>query len=391
MDRKTIIVGGGMAGMACALQLLQAGQDFALITDELGGRIRYSPEAGVNYGAYFVMGNYAHARQLLTRARWINPLDVRFYNSERQHFTALSLHTLGMLGEFVRFYLALGKFSRHYEHFKKHCLTGSQQKALTADPYMAAIFQMPAAQFIREHRFERAAADYIGKFAYACTGANPEELTALDFLNVSMGLMVPIHQFKFDRQAMAEKLDDHLVIDTITDVENRGGRHFLKGKSGTTYSAENLVMATPAGVTKELLDLGEIRGASQIFVYHVKAELRPSYRTNGINLFPPASPMMLTARQFDGSYLIYGSRKEIDLNQVCERYEVLGSCVWEKAMYVYGKATMAQQYGESVYVAGDHNGLGLEPTALTGIYAANRIIARTGGSTVRSGRKGALP
>jgi hypothetical protein len=33
---------------------------------------------------------------------------------------------------------------------------------------------------------------------------------------------------------------------------------------------------------------------------------------------------------------------------------------WDKAMYVYGDAYLEQQYGEGVYVAGDHNGLGLE-------------------------------
>jgi uncharacterized FAD-dependent dehydrogenase len=49
---------------------------------------------------------------------------------------------------------------------------------------------------------------------------------------------------------------------------------------------------------------------------------------------------------------------------------------WEKAMYVQGKAFMEQQYGEDIYVAGDHNGLGLEPAAISGIFAANQIIKK---------------
>jgi uncharacterized FAD-dependent dehydrogenase len=43
-------------------------------------------------------------------------------------------------------------------------------------------------------------------------------------------------------------------------------------------------------------------------------------------------------------------------------------------MYVYGDAYLEQEYSEGLYVAGDHNGLGLEPTAISGIYAANQII-----------------
>jgi hypothetical protein len=51
---------------------------------------------------------------------------------------------------------------------------------------------------------------------------------------------------------------------------------------------------------------------------------------------------------------------------------------WEKAMYIQGSAYMEQQYGDHIYVAGDHNGLGLEPAAISGIYAANQII-KSGG------------
>jgi uncharacterized FAD-dependent dehydrogenase len=50
---------------------------------------------------------------------------------------------------------------------------------------------------------------------------------------------------------------------------------------------------------------------------------------------------------------------------------------WDKAMYVQGSAYVEQKIGENIYVAGDHNGLGLEPAALSGIYAANQIINQT--------------
>lgn len=45
-------------------------------------------------------------------------------------------------------------------------------------------------------------------------------------------------------------------------------------------------------------------------------------------------------------------------------------------MYVQGAAFMEQQYGAGLYVAGDHNGLGLEPAAISGIFAANQIIGQ---------------
>jgi hypothetical protein len=377
MPVKTIIIGGGMAGVSCAMRLLEAQQDFLLITENLGGRIMYSESAKVNFGAYFVMGNYKHAKKLLIRADLLNPLQVCFHNSEAERFGVLSLHTLRLLPEFIRFFLAMQEFSSHYETFKQRCLTMSHKTVLKTDPYMADIFSKPATQFAREKGYEKFAADYVFKFMYACTGASTDAVTALDFLNVSMGLMVPIHRFKFDRQALEAKLGPRLIKDTIVQIEKRDGQYLLTGQTGKIYPTENVVMATPASVTKELLELDEIRGACKIYAYHVRAELKPVYRNYEINLFPFTSKLMLTAKQFDGTYLIYGREKEIDLSQVCERFEVLSLVAWEKAMYVFGNAYLEQQYDDGLFVAGDHNGLGLEPTAISGIYAANQVINKS--------------
>lgn len=374
MQAKTIVIGGGMAGMSCAMKLLDEKQDFLLVTDDLGGRIKYSEESRVNFGAYFVMATYNHAKRLVTKGQWINPLDSCFHNSETERFGALSLHTLSQLPGLIRFYLALREFSAHYTPFKLRCLTVSQREALKADPYLENLFSMPASQFAREKNIEQVVSDYISKFAYACTGASLEQITALDFLNVSMGIIIPIHCIIFDPKPVAQKLGERLIFDSIIHIKEQDGQITLIGESGATYQSENIVVATPAVVTRELLRLKEIRGASKIHVFHVKAELKPAYRQHSMNLFPYTSEIMLTVKQHDGSHLIYSREKGADLHQVCERFELLATMAWERAMYVQGKAYLEQQYGNGFYVAGDHNGLGLEPAAISGIYAANQII-----------------
>lgn len=376
MQAKTIIIGGGMAGMSCAMKLLEEGEDFLLITDDLGGRIKYSREAKVNFGAYFVMASYVNAKQLVSKGQWINPLDSCFHDSADERFKAVSLHTLTQLPGLVRFYLALREFSAHYESYKLRCLTMSQKDALGADPYLKRLFSLSASQFAQEKNIEKVVAEYISKFTYACTGASVNQISALDFLNVSMGMITPIHCLIFEPDVVAERLGSHLVYDAITRVEMGEGWQSLNGRSGQKYQAKNIVVATPAAITKELLGLSSIRQASKIYAYHVNAELKAIYRKAAMNLFPYTSEIMLTVRQHDGTYLIYSREKSADLHQVCERYEVLSSVAWEKAMYVQGSAFMEQQYGEGVYVAGDHNGLGLEPTAISGIFAANQIIVK---------------
>jgi hypothetical protein len=374
MQGKTVIVGGGIAGMSCALKLLEAGNDFTLISPGLGGRMMYSPEERVNYGAYFVMKSYAHAKKLIKEEALVNPLHACFHNSETEYFPVLSTHTLTMLPEFVRFFFAMQEFSRHYEPYKKRCLVMTQKKALEADPYMAALFRKPASQFIKEKHYEKVAADYISKFAFACTGVSTDRITALDFLNVSMGILVPIHKFSFDEKGMIRKLGEHYINDKIVKIDSQAGSHVLTGQTGKKYTADTVVVATPASVTKELLGLKEIREACKLYVFHVKAKLKGVFSQYELNLFPPTSDLILTAQQYDGSYLIYGCKKDIDLNRVCEEYTLLRTVDWEKAMYVQGRAYMEQQLGKTIYIAGDHNGLGLEPAAISGIYAANQIL-----------------
>ncbi len=374
MQAQTSVVGGGMAGLSCAMRLLKAGQNFLLVTDNLGGRIRYSDEARINLGAYFVMRGYTHARQLVSQGDWINPADACFHASDTERFALLSVRTVRRLPELIRFVLAVREFAAHYARHKHRCLTLSQKAALNADAYLADLFTKPASHFIREKKFENAAADFIAKFTYACTGVGPDQLTALDFMNVSMGMLTPIHRFVFDRTAIAQRLGQHLITDTIIAVEKQGDHYSLTGQTGATYQAKNVVMATPAAITQKLLGLANIRAASQLYVHHVRAELKPIYRRYSLNLFPPTSDLMLTSKEFDGSYLIYAREPDADLQQVCDQYEILDRVVWDKAMYVQGEAFMDQQYGDGLYVAGDHNGLGLEPAAISGIFAANRII-----------------
>lgn len=365
-----------MAGMSCAMKLLEAGEDFLLVTDDLGGRIKYSAEAKVNFGAYFVMASYVNAKRLVSKGRWINPLDSCFHNSADERFKAVSWHTLTQLSGLVRFYFALREYSKHYEVFKQRCLTIPQKEALKADRYLEKIFSMPATQFAKEKNIEQVVADYVSKFGYACTGASLEQISALDFLNVSMGMITPIHCLIFEPENVAQRLGKHLVSESVISVEKWSGGYIVSGDSGQAYRAENVVIATPAVVTQKLLGLEAVRKASSIYVFHIKADLKPMYRGASMNLFPSTSEFMLTVKQHDGSYLVYSRQKETDLNQICERFELLATMDWKKAMYVQGKAFMEQQYGEGIFVAGDHNGLGLEPAAISGIFAANQIIKK---------------
>lgn len=376
MVNKTIVIGAGVAGISSALKLLEKEDDFLIISDTLGGRMMYSKKEKVNFGALFVMANYHNAKKLVTKETLLKKTTACFHNNDEDYFSLLSIRTLRRSPELMRFVKIMEVFAQRYEIYKERCLIISQKDALEADPYMNELFYKPASQFIEENHIEKVAFDFVSKFSYACTGVSMDKISALDFLNVSMGMMVPIHRFKFDEDAMAQKFGEHYINDKIIKIESKNGIHTLTSELGNSYQAENIIVATPAAVTKELLGLDSIRETCKLYVFHVTAKLKPKFSKFEMNLFPFESEIIFTTVQDDGSYLIYTREKDADLYKVCESYELINMVSWDKAMYVYGRAYMEQQYGDSIFVAGDHNGLGLEPATISGIYAANQIIKK---------------
>jgi hypothetical protein len=363
--------------MSCALTLKDAGIEFLMITDTLGGRICYNAEEKVNFGAYFVMANYRRAKRLVKRETYINPLSVVFHNSPNDYFSTLSLHSIKRLPQLLKFVRVIRKFYKHYEPYKDQCTRIPQAEALRQDPYMDRLFTQTAENFVKENGIEKVAHDYLSKFSYACTGVAMDRLTALDFLNVSLGIALPIHRFSFDEKGMESTLGEkRLLRDTVTQVERVGEGWRLTTEKGQVVAADVLVMATPAAVTQKLIGHPDkIREACKLFVYHVKARLKPKFATHEMNVFPPESEIIFTALQDDKSYLIYTREKsEPLLLDVCDSYTLISMRSWEKAMYVCGEGYMDQTPEKNLIVAGDHNGLGLEPTAVSGVFAANTII-----------------
>ncbi len=66
---ETIIIGGGIAGLACAKRLSEEGASFKLISPEIGGRIATSKNGQINYAAYVVPRYYRNFKKYVTLTR----------------------------------------------------------------------------------------------------------------------------------------------------------------------------------------------------------------------------------------------------------------------------------------------------------------------------------
>lgn len=391
---QTIIVGAGMAGMTCALRLKEAGAPYVVVSDTIGGRVLYLPEHEMNFGAVFTMRGYRHARKILTPARPVLPsyFDLECHQTLGRGYGVASGTVLGAVPQLVRFmrYL-MGTFKPHYEKFKQACETTEMRDAIEADPVIADLLATPANELIAREGFPKAADVLVSQNVHACTGSRIGSLNALDYLNCAMGLVDTAERFTFDAAAMRSELEEggKVVLDSATSVERIEGGWRVTTAGGVSLEGERLVVATPADVARDLLEpiVGpyEIRNASELHAYKVSGHIRPEYAGHDLHLFDESLPLINIGARPDGAYEVF-TCEPMDMGVFfLDGYQVIHRVDWPKALFTNPSTILDQDLGGGLYRIGDHNALGLEPAAISGVFAANRILEKSrGGDNHRS-------
>lgn len=405
-DHETIIVGAGAAGMNCALDLKEAGHDYLLIADYMGGRIFNDTSKHMNYGAVFYFGSY---RTMLSKQRNILKPTVDVVPSltaaacnpdDNRQWSALSAKTASDLPSLWRFEKFMTReFLPHYEKFKKNCEVMEVRTALAADPFIDRLFHETAAQMIERLDIKPIADDLVSMFAHACTGTPPEELMALDYLNTvqplsmelpSMKLVMSLTRFDFDADGMTARLSegsgDVLLNTLVTEVEQVESGWKVTTDKGESFTAKNLVMATPPDVTQRLLapvaavpDF-KVRKPCVLYAYMLKGTPREHYANHDVHIFNEKTPIIYIAKRNPGVYEIFTEvdfEKDNRMGKYFSDYEIIGKKHWPQAMFTGPTEALPQNLAPGLIMAGDHNGLGMEPAAISGIYAANKVLGRT--------------
>jgi hypothetical protein len=405
-DHESIIVGAGCAGMNCALDLQKAGHDYLIVADYMGGRIYNDTSRHMNYGAVFYFGSY---RTMLSKERNILKPTVDVVPSltqaacnpnDTEQYATVSGKTLGDLPSLWRYMKWMrNEFLPHYESYKKDCETMEVSRALARDPFIDQLFHETAKDFIARMNFGPICNDLISMFAHACTGTPPEKLMALDYLNTvqpltmklpSMKLVMDLKRFDFDADEMTERLgkgSGHTMMGTkVTAVARIDGGWQVTMDNGEVKTAKNLVMATPADVTARLLKGIEgvpelhIRKSCQLYAYLLNGTIKPHYANHTVHIFNETTPIIFIAKRGEGEYEIFTEvdfEKEGRMEKYFDQYEIVGKKFWPQAMFTGPTAATPQNLAPGLIMAGDVNGLGMEPAAISGVYAANKILGKT--------------
>jgi len=377
---ETIIVGGGIAGLACARRLHDSQRSFLLITEDVGGRIRTSADGRVNLGAYYVRGDYDHVNQFVDRGRRIKRRHI-LRGDPNGSFTRRDVPLLRHPLQAVRFVRFMRMFRRHYETLKQDCVAMSQAQAIRADPLLYDLYHEPAPRFIQRNRIEDIARSYLAPAAQGTAFTSVDRLTAFTMLVGTLPLIVPMYEYTFRFDVLIAGFEDAVLIDSVTAVTRKGVGYSMQTRNSGTVSADNVVVATPIDVSARLLDLGRVKSPIDAHMFLVRGKLRRPWRQATFTLFPDGDRILAIAQQTDGSTLFCSVSDDPDFGRCFTTWDVVEHHYWNPAFHLEGDALLECEQAPGLYLVGDHNVCNLEDAYITGIYAANRILAGHGNAT----------
>ena len=402
---ETIVLGAGAAGMNCCLELQKENREYLLVSPNIGGRICNDEQRHMNYGAVFYFGTYKY---MLASGLLQGTVDVlpklsmgQCHHDNGKSYEPVSMTTVADAPSLFGYMKWMrDTFIPRYAAFKDNCCTMEVSVALERDPMIKELYTESAEHFIERMKFGPICHDLISMFAHACTGTKIAELTALDYLNTvqpltmkivgvpPLNLLFDLKRFDFDSEGVKARLaqgsGDVLIGEATAVAKSDGGWSIRVGDD--MYTCDNLVMATPAHITAELLAAGtdvaplDIRKASQLTGYLIRGKAKPAYSGHTVHLFDDTIPIIYIAKRLDGDYEIF---TEVDFeegrkfDEYFEEWEVIGKKYWEYALYTAAHEALPQNLAPGLIMAGDVNGLGMEPAAISGIYAANKILGKT--------------
>lgn len=404
---ESIVLGAGAAGMNCCLKLQEAGREYLLVSPNIGGRICNDEERHMNYGAVFYFGTYKH---MLASGLLQGTVDVlpklsqgQCHHDNGKAYEPVSLTTISDAPSLFRYMKWMrDTFIPRYAKFKDDCCVMEVGAALELDPLIKELYTESAEHFIERMGFGPICHDLVSMFAHACTGTPIKELTALDYLNTvqpltmsivdipPLKLLFDLKRFDFDSQGVRDRLASEggeVLIDEAAKVGKCAEGWAIECGAGR-ITCDNLVLATPAHITRQLLaDVDglpelDIRKASQLTGYLLKGKIKKEYADHTLHIFDDTIPIIYVAKRLDGDFEIF---TEVDFeegrkfDEYFDEWEVIGKKYWEYALYTAAHEALPQNLAPGLIMAGDVNGLGMEPAAISGIYAANKILGKTVG------------
>ncbi len=370
--KRIIIVGGGLSGLGCAKRLQESGAEFSLITENIGGRVKTSPDGETNYGAYYITADCRNIMPYVEKKDIVHFAKAHFHRGG-EHYHAYSWRMMKHIPAGIRLLIDLFKFQRHLMKARERAMNASYQEIIESDPYLRKYYHQKAGAYIKERGLENLTKEYLEQFLWAAYFTDPREVSTMIFLGVLKTLIIPSYSFKFDFDKLIAPFKEAILSDSVIKVSRSADRKFiLETKSEKIYECDTLVLATPMNITNLLIEPQKIKGGIDVNYYHLRGKIRKEYDVSWYNFFPIEEGAVIS-REPNGTYLYFYGQKD-DIGKYFESWEVIAKDTWQPALFFFGDEYVNGNPEQGLFLANDHNVPGTEDAFINGHYTANLIL-----------------
>jgi glycine/D-amino acid oxidase-like deaminating enzyme len=377
---ETVIIGGGIAGLACARRLHRAGRDFRLVTDRLGGRMFANGGATRNFGAAYLTSDYRHVGRFVGRGPRIRRRDVFFPDGDVLT-TLFHPRNLKLVQALARLLAEIARFRGHWNRLRAASPHVCQAELLARDPLLARATHEPAGEFARRKGLAELGATFIDPIVYSTIFVKSESINAFYYLAVLMPVLLPTYlaDFTTTLDRLTAGYRDRIVVGRVLSVEGHARGGFTVATGDRDFQARNVVVATPTHNLREFcpeLDRAGDDGLREVSMatLHVRGRRRHAYRPGKVVFLGDQAAATILLPIGGGLDVLYARTANPDLSPYYEEYTITDRVWWKTAVQITGARWRRLSPRPGLFTIGDYNICGLEDSYLTGLYAANRII-----------------
>ena len=368
---EIIIIGAGMSGLGCARHLYKNKKKFKIITEDIGGRVRTSPDGEVNYGAYYIT---ADCKNVLPYAEITGKM--RFSHSHlhkgNEHYHVFSPRLLKHIPAGLRLIKDLIIFRRHLLKLRRRSIEFSREELIEADPLLKKYYHQKAGKYIKKRGLEKLNKEYLEEFLWASFFIDPRKVSTALFLGSLQPLLVSSYTFKMKFNEMIKGFENSIFYDSIIKIKSEGNHFTLKTKSGRSYNCKKLVLATPMKITNKLIKPQKIKGEINVYYYHLRGEIKKTYDKKWYNFFSIKEATAISCER-DGTYLYFYNGKD-KIKKYFKKYEVITHDTWKPALYFIGDEYVKLNPEKNIFLATDHDVPGMEDAYINGMHTAKLVL-----------------
>ncbi len=379
---ETIIIGGGISGLACARRLHEAGREFLLITDRLGGRMFAGPQPMRNFGAAYITCDYRHVLPFLEKGPRLRRRDTHFYETTREATIWLP-QVLRYPRSLMRVRARLVELRTCLSRLRAAGPSICQAAWIRRDSLLERTVKQPAAEFVKTNRLSGFAEAFIDPVVNATVFASVDRVNTFYYLASLFPCLVPTHAADLSRtlDRLAGGFGQRILSDRVVAVEHLPDGTTTVATADREYQARNVVIATPARNTRAFypdLDSPDDHRLLDISMaaLHVQGVRRPEYKPGKIVYLCQDEAITALLPMEPGLDLLHSRVIDPDLSPYYERHQMVGRVGWKTAVQLATANWRPLAPRPGLFTIGDYNICGLEDSYVTGLFAANRIIGQ---------------